>query len=268
MKLQMRSSQSGFTLVEVIIGSGLLVVVAYFLMSFMSQQQKAVKTFDTTNEASALILQLTNILTEDESCYANFNGLAPGDPLRGISTSDTNPTICLARDQAMNCISPVLRLNELVGQTGLRVTNMEIVAPAVFTPQGVGTGTLRLTLQKENLAGGQRTTVGGNQTMRLIPFTARFCESWDIDSLTGATEESNPPASYIYTQPAFLPTEYDAESYFVSACNSQFGVTDAYLLPGSLKVLGVQQTAINPGKEWIATCLHSCGAGAPIQSCY
>jgi type II secretory pathway pseudopilin PulG len=256
-------NENGFTLIELTVAGGILVVIAYLVMDVMNNQQKVVKTFDASTEASQLSLNLTNLLADQRTCNQNLLGMIPSatptpdsswGPTADPSSGRTDGSLCISRDDVTQaCTSPIATLNITNGP----IIEFQLLPPQTLSNEGIGIGNLRITFQKDS-APNARNTLGANRTERLIPFSAIFCEQTQLTT----------PALIPASLPAHYLNSFEAEAYLLSLCQSIPGVSNPYIYLNSLKILDTFYQPPNNWYRWIAQCFHSCGINKQIQTCY
>lgn len=71
----MKRSNKGFSIIEVMIGFGLLGLFSYFMMQTFTNQQKSTKTIESKIEMNDLMSRLQSYFLDSEICKDTFGGL-------------------------------------------------------------------------------------------------------------------------------------------------------------------------------------------------
>lgn len=174
--LQLKNNESGFSLVEAMIGISIMVFASIGFMNFMKAQQKSQKTV----EIKAELLEVKGIIQQTIStmnaCEATFVGMAPGDSLKEVRTS---------KDLSK---PPFLKTGEKFRQYSVYVKSMKMltreeqkdpsrnISDAGIEANGVGYAFIEVTFGKnaKEKNGQEQTFFGGNDHKAVFPIRAVF----------------------------------------------------------------------------------------------
>lgn len=110
-----KSTEGGFSLIEVLIATGLMGVLAVGMMSTMKMGITSQKSVNSLDEARVLTAEISSILTDSAACANTFAGanpsIAPGFSKSEIKTGDGGV---------------VYRVGEVYGNKGLQLSEIRI----------------------------------------------------------------------------------------------------------------------------------------------
>lgn len=167
---QLITSQKGYSLVQVLMATGLVGGLALAVAKLGKDSFNATQTINANIEINQTITDISNILSDSNNCNATF----------GIGSSTTNSISEIRRSNSPGVSVPVYRTNTEYGNGTFRIVNMQTV------PSSTGIE-LRVSIQKNN-----QQVLGGKDIVRTIPIKATIvnnrienCYS-DIDSVIDA----------------------------------------------------------------------------------
>ncbi|MBT3984121.1 MAG: hypothetical protein HOE90_22390 [Bacteriovoracaceae bacterium] len=167
-------NDEGFSLIQVMIAAALMGALALYMARMQENNMKNTKAAQVLSEINAFHNKVNSILSNNDSCNANFRGaqISDGDEVSGLSLIDGGA-------QAVAVGTPV---NNLVV-----IDSMEIDSVPDSFDSATGRHQLRLSIKydKETGSGTKRTTVGYRYVEKTYDFFVIKCD-YDTKEATTA----------------------------------------------------------------------------------
>lgn len=178
MKNLMSHSEKGFSLIEVMIGLGIMCAASIGFMNFMKGQHKSQKTIEMNAELMEIRLLIQQTITRKEACDATFLGMAPGDNLKEVRTSkDLSKPAFLITGERFRSYNVYVKSIRMLSRAEQTQPSRNITDAGIGT-DGVGYAYLEVTFSRgaKELSGQQQSFYGGKDVKIVFPIRAVFAE--------------------------------------------------------------------------------------------
>ncbi len=184
--------EAGFTLLEALIGIALMSAASLAFVNFMQQQQKSQKSVIMTAEISEVRTLISQTISKLEACEATFIGMAPGDNLKEVrTTNDLSKPAFMKTGEKFRQYNVYVKSIHMLSRDEQREPSRNIVDSGIDA-NGVGYAFIEVTFSKgANEKAGQAATYYGGKDIKVVfPIRAIFSNS---TLLAGCQKDSTLP---------------------------------------------------------------------------
>ncbi len=181
-------SQSGMSLIEVMVAVSILSVIMVSVMMLGKNMDKSAKNAEKKGDIESYMREITTLLADKESCSATFAGIAPTanatTQILSLKKVDENGIIVPSNRLRVNAIATGDTRNQVV------INGMLLRHGAAQTPNGWDTELVVTFVKNPRAAGGNVTAQGSvmqNYVVKTIPVSLDNCDrkvAWAEQSQT------------------------------------------------------------------------------------
>lgn len=128
-----KHEKRGFSLAEVLVAAGIMAGLSLVFMKIAENQQKTISQAESRSEELEMLNRIRAVLQQKSACEATFGGQNLGGTIASIKQSDG---------------SDVFVVGQEYGNRAIRLTDLTITNNSVPAAGGLGTATLRVSLER------------------------------------------------------------------------------------------------------------------------
>lgn len=165
-------SNSGMSLVSVMVALGLAGVLTTVIMSNMELQNKSSKNIEWSNEVNNMKRLFQDFVSREEPCVSSFAAALPGEPIPNL---ELKPGVVYAElNQPFQNSGLVITEMALLTLEEQKQRNLTLTHP---DPNGISLSYLKVTVEKPN----KQSMMGAGRVTFIVEILARFA----LDSVEG-----------------------------------------------------------------------------------
>lgn len=188
----MKLKNTGFSLLEAMIGMSIMTIGAVGLMNFMQSQQKSQKTVAMNAELAEIRSIIRQTITSKEACEATFIGMSPGDNVKEVRTSkDYSRPPFLKTGEKFRQYNVYVKSIHMLSRDEQNDPSRNIVDSGIES-NGLGYAYLEVTFSRgaNEKVGQTQTYYGGSDIKVVFPIRGVFA---DYSLFAGCQKDSTLP---------------------------------------------------------------------------
>jgi hypothetical protein len=186
-------TQSGFSLLQVMLAIALTAGLSLILLQLSQNQAKQQKTIELKGELADIVNIIRESLRDREACDVTFAQTHPGQPIKELRVSQdlTQPPFAVVGQKFKNYNVYIKEMRLLTRPEEIDVGKREVGQTPMNYTTGLGYGYLKITFAKHvgdvNQTDTKQNFFGAKETAVIFPIKGYF---YDEEKITGSSEDA------------------------------------------------------------------------------